>query len=771
MNPPPKRLLVNNVGKTMMEKRIEEERLRNLQFQSTVSREGEEDEDEYPSDVISFSDAFSVGGMSDDDLMDDDSFAGSDMESPTPRLVPSPSRPIAATPVPAEVAAEPEPEPETKKPVTHLRVVLAESDTITLLSQPNIVYPTDGVDTPPVVQANERYAQVLEKYRLGETVVDRGVQTVVSFTKDKKSATNPITKAHKQVAALEVEIFDSLQALEEEEVAIPESGPVNSLAHAVSGVNDDATTTGGGPGDDWDARSVMTAYTAYTMTANTAPSEAGTIFTGTGLTAGSQTGGASVIMPAEGTASMADVGIKAPNRKIMHDPTLPNVLRIAERIIHGNTYETKLKLWSSFAEKPQPNATRRLSRGRSLSIAQGSRRLSTLNRSQGIEGAEARVPGFEPLWTSASPCMGELDVTAMAWGGPRAPDLLAVAYGRLSFNPGPQDVGTIAVWTPRNPAHPELVLRVPCLVVSLAWSPDRPQALAAGMHDGRVCLYDVLAPVVDLKTGLHTPALSTSFASRKHQDAVWAMAWIQASQAATASDLLLSVSSDGRVTQRSLKKSLSPDDIMLLKTTGSTHNPIMAGESPLAKVVAGLALGVTAHDRNVYLVGTDDGAVYRCSRTYNEQYLSTYYGHNGSVTSVAYSPFTAGVFLTSSTDGTVRVWEVEESEPILAIQHKDCVTAAAWCPFSATVFVTGTTGGELCLWDLAYSVTEPVMQLDGPPVQKLAFNGSSAVLSVGYSGGKVMMLHLTEIPYVDATTDAEEQADLLNMALEQLRES
>ncbi len=55
--------------------------------------------------------------------------------------------------------------------------------------------------------------------------------------------------------------------------------------------------------------------------------------------------------------------------------------------------------------------------------------------------------------------------------------------------------------------------------------------------------------------------------------------------------------------------------------------------------VSGFAIDFDWHDPNVYLVSTSDGFIHKCSKSYKEQYLDTFYGHNGPVYGVQHNPF------------------------------------------------------------------------------------------------------------------------------------
>lgn len=36
-------------------------------------------------------------------------------------------------------------------------------------------------------------------------------------------------------------------------------------------------------------------------------------------------------------------------------------------------------------------------------------------------------------------------------------------------------------------------------------------------------------------------------------------------------------------------------------------------------------------DENIYFIGTEEGAIHRCSKSYKEQYLDSFYSHTGAV--------------------------------------------------------------------------------------------------------------------------------------------
>lgn len=99
-----------------------------------------------------------------------------------------------------------------------------------------------------------------------------------------------------------------------------------------------------------------------------------------------------------------------------------------------------------------------------------------------------------------------------------------------------------------------------------------------------------------------------------------------------------------------------------MSTSTSTSN------SFIARQTGGLCFDFNSKDSNMYLVGTEDGQIHKCSSSYNEQYLNTYSTHTGPVNKVKWSPFLSSVFLSCSADWTVRLWNQEHEEEIFKFQ-------------------------------------------------------------------------------------------------------
>ena len=183
----------------------------------------------------------------------------------------------------------------------------------------------------------------------------------------------------------------------------------------------------------------------------------------------------------------------------------------------------------------------------------------------------------------------------------------------------------------------------------------------------------------------------------------------------------MSVSTDGRVVERSLKRSfehrdiltlvnLQPHPVALVQNNQKTQGQKM---TIIRKLAAGLCLDFI--DSQSYLVGGDDALVRKSSRSYADQVLLTYSGHLSSIYKVRVNPICKRYFLTASADRTCRVWAVDQTTSLASLRSStnEHVYAAEWCQFRASIFITGCRDGVVEIWDLNESMTKPQVVISG----------------------------------------------------------
>ena len=100
----------------------------------------------------------------------------------------------------------------------------------------------------------------------------------------------------------------------------------------------------------------------------------------------------------------------------------------------------------------------------------------------------------------------------------------------------------------------------------------------------------------------------------------------------------------------------------------------------------------------MYLASTEEGVIYRCSKSYTQQFLEVYQGHKGPVYRVRCNPFFPDIFLTGSADWTCKLWNWRKDEPLASFQSLDFtdeVNDIEWSPFNSTLFASACKDGRL----------------------------------------------------------------------------
>lgn len=86
---------------------------------------------------------------------------------------------------------------------------------------------------------------------------------------------------------------------------------------------------------------------------------------------------------------------------------------------------------------------------------------------------------------------------------------------------------------------------------------------------------------------------------------------------------------------------------------------ILIHTTVLIFVLAGCGTCLTSHPLHpeVYLVGTEEGLILRCSRAYSRAFLGVLNAHHMPVHAINYNSYDGKVFATCSGDWRVKIWE------------------------------------------------------------------------------------------------------------------
>ncbi|CAL8104323.1 unnamed protein product [Calicophoron daubneyi] len=381
-----------------------------------------------------------------------------------------------------------------------------------------------------------------------------------------------------------------------------------------------------------------------------------------------------------------------------------------------------------------------------------------------------KAPHTYLLWRYQSSLTKGRNISDMAWNKEN-PNILAVGYGQFEFDN--QRNGMVCCWSPKYIEYPERFYETPSGVTAVGWSKIHSNLLAVGMFSGVIYVFDV-------RKNDPIPVIDTTHAAGRHFGAVRKIQWVvrESGRAENLSEVLVSVSSDGRVTEWFVRKGFDSTgdcdyhcDLMVLKRSyvsapGVANKP-KRNDSLISRTAFGTCIAFNKKEQSIYVVGTEEGPIHKCSCSYNEQYLDTFFGHTASVYEIEWSPFLTEVFLSCSADWTIKLWHLDHQTPLINIQtNVNMVSSISWSPRNSVIFASSNEGA-LELWNLDNSTIDPfvieTVSSDANMTSVLFSEFSESVL-VGDNQGTVHVYHLVDFP--DAPPTPAEQATRLNDILQ-----
>ena len=188
----------------------------------------------------------------------------------------------------------------------------------------------------------------------------------------------------------------------------------------------------------------------------------------------------------------------------------------------------------------------------------------------------------------------------------------------------------------------------------------------------------------------------------------------------------------------------------------------------------GLCFDFPKRQTTSYVVASEDGHIYECSTSYNEQHLNAFKGHEGPVTSLRCSPFLPHVFLSCSNDFTVKLWSTanEEKKALLEFHSMDLfesVNDICWSNTNSTTFALVASDGRIEIWDLNRCKLNPILKYpnnltDQEERLTLLFGNNDKCLVTGNKIGDVEIFKLNAMQQSELQEggkDEEEEAKRL----------
>jgi len=305
-----------------------------------------------------------------------------------------------------------------------------------------------------------------------------------------------------------------------------------------------------------------------------------------------------------------------------------------------------------------------------------------------------------PLWKFSYERSKRMTVTAISWC-PKYHDLFAVGHGSYDFLK--QSAGMVCLYSLKNPSFPEHVYAtdhgVMCLDVHSSYS----HLIVVGFYDGTVGVFN-------LEEKTTKPVYMSNARNGKHTDPVWEVRWQKDDLDGNLN--FYSVSSDGRVVLWTIIKSeLHYSDVIQLRmedVNENTDNSVVATQ--FTSLGCGTSIDFHKTIDYLFLVGTEEGKIHKCSKAYASKYLSTFNAHHMTVYAVRWNHFHSKIFISCSADWTIKIWDHTCPEPIFTFDLGSAVGDVAWAPYSSTVFAAVTSDGKIVVYDLFVNKYEPICQ-------------------------------------------------------------
>ncbi|XP_016658894.1 cytoplasmic dynein 1 intermediate chain isoform X8 [Acyrthosiphon pisum] len=319
-------------------------------------------------------------------------------------------------------------------------------------------------------------------------------------------------------------------------------------------------------------------------------------------------------------------------------------------------------------------------------------------------------------------------VTSLDWSQ-QFPELTVASYN-ISDAPHEPD-GVVLVWNTKFKKNsPEYVFHCQSRVLSATFARFHPNLILGSTYSGQIVLWDNRAQK-------KTPIQRTPLSNTAHTHPVYCIQVVGTQNAHN----LISISTDGRLCCWSLDMLTQPVERLDLTAKQS-------------KSVSVSTFAFLHDDVNKFVFGSQEGAAYSaCRHTKKAGVVESYESHIAPITAidthcaVGNTDF-SHLFLTSSIDWTIKLWNIKESKPIHSFENNnDYVSSVAWSPVHPSVFAAIDVTGRLDLWNLNNNTESPTAStiLDNSPLLKsLMWSQNGTHLSVGDEYGKISVFQVGE---------------------------
>jgi len=320
-------------------------------------------------------------------------------------------------------------------------------------------------------------------------------------------------------------------------------------------------------------------------------------------------------------------------------------------------------------------------------------------------------------------------VTCMDWSV-QHPELLVASYNQNEGATQDPD-GVALIWNMKfNKQTPEYVFHHQSPIMSVCFAQFHPNLLIGGSYSGQIVLWDN-------RSRKRTPVQKTLLSAAAHTHPVYSVEVVGSQNAHN----LISFSTDGKMCSWSLDMLSQPQEVMDLQHTHS-------------KAVSVTSASFLHGDVINFVVGSEDGAVYSAIRHGSKIGISEQYeGHYGPVTAIDYNPVPGPIdfshlFLTSSFDWTIRLWNNKDSKVLYSFEDSgDYVYDVQWSPIHPALFASVDGMGKLDLWNLNLDTEVPTTSVTieaSAAINRVKWSGNGHQLAAGDDDGYIYIYDIGE---------------------------
>ncbi|XP_043677007.1 dynein axonemal intermediate chain 4-like [Vespula pensylvanica] len=327
-------------------------------------------------------------------------------------------------------------------------------------------------------------------------------------------------------------------------------------------------------------------------------------------------------------------------------------------------------------------------------------------------------------------------------------NIIAVSY--CSKPTDDKKDGLLLLWCAKNPKEPGKIYTFDSQISSIDWSRDRPNLLAIGFYDGSIKVIDVSS------TSLNVMRQSKRDTSAFSYEPHWQVQWWKSDEQFDFQELIYTSNQNGCVYRYPLDEDFMMTEMMKIskiedKILGVNRSDQCVAYDILMSHSSG-ALVLCQHPtlNPIYFVGSDEGAIYRCSKNYLYHHIDSFLAHDGPVYRMEFSRFCPKLFLTCGADWCTRIWIEELTEPLITLSTTfACVPYATWCPTYSTI-IASIVNNEICIWNIKRRTYAPASVTRSPNearLVKVAFTDNGKQMVTADVQGAVYIYNLEGIPF------------------------